>query len=324
MSEGLISVIIPVYNAGAYLQKCLDSIIGQTYKNLEIILIDDGSTDGSSKICDEYAKKDARVVCVHQLNSGVSAARNRGLKIANGEYIHFPDSDDYLELDTYEYLLGLLKKHDCDVVNFEHYITYSQKEIEHKFSEDRYGLFDVEGSYKQFVNGVQFCWNKLFKSTLIFEKKEVEELYFREDIYRGEDALFAAQVISRAKKIWFDSRPLYHYVQTEESATRGKFRASQLSFLKLYEAYEPLYKKYPNVWNNFLLFMQEGSIMIYFDMWVDKEDYRNEKKWLIQTYRRKKKTLVLRGHSLKRRCKINFFSVAPNLFCLTHKILHKI
>ena len=115
----LISIIIPVYNSGEYLQTCLDSIVGQTYKNLEIILIDDGSTDGSAEVCDDYAQKDSRIICIHQSNGGVSKARNRGLEIARGAYIHFPDSDDYLDLDTYEYLLNLMNQHQCQVVNYK-------------------------------------------------------------------------------------------------------------------------------------------------------------------------------------------------------------
>ena len=103
----LISVIIPVYNTEKYLRTCLDSIVNQTHSNLQIILIDDGSTDNSGLICDEYAQKDSRIICVHQQNGGVSKARNEGLKIATGDYIHFPDSDDYLDLDTYEYLLKI-------------------------------------------------------------------------------------------------------------------------------------------------------------------------------------------------------------------------
>ena len=321
----LISIIIPVYNSGEYLQTCLDSIVGQTYKNLEIILIDDGSTDGSAEVCDDYAQKDSRIICIHQSNGGVSKARNRGLEIARGAYIHFPDSDDYLDLDTYEYLLNLMNQHQCQVVNFEHFITYPDREIAHKFNKERYGIFSPEGAHKQLMNGVQFCCNKLFARELIIGKKDEEHLFFREDIYRGEDTLFAAYAIERAEKVWFDSRPLYHYVQSEESATRGEFRPSQLSFCKLYDAYEPLYKnKYPHIWNDFLLFMQEGNIMIYFDMWMNKADYQDEKKWLFQICKQKKKLLNFQGCSFKRKSKIILFTLAPNLFCVLHKVLHKI
>ena len=101
----LISIIVPVYNVEKYLVKCLESIINQTYKYLEIILIDDGSTDGSGRICDEYAKKDNRIKVSHKGNGGLSSARNVGLDMSAGQYIAFVDSDDWLELDMYEYLM---------------------------------------------------------------------------------------------------------------------------------------------------------------------------------------------------------------------------
>ena len=132
MKNSSISIIIPVYNPGEHLVKCLESIINQTYENLEIILVDDGSSDGSGELCDEYAKKDSRIICIHQENAGVSNARNKGLEIATGDYFHFPDSDDYLELDTYEYLLNLIDEHQCDAVAFEHFVTYPNNEITHK------------------------------------------------------------------------------------------------------------------------------------------------------------------------------------------------
>jgi glycosyltransferase involved in cell wall biosynthesis len=119
----LISVIVPIYNTEKYLRECLDSLINQTYKNLQIILINDGSKDKSGKICEEYAGKDSRIIYKRVENGGVSSARNKGLALATGDYYHFPDSDDYLELDTYEYLLGLINIHKCDSVVFEHFVV---------------------------------------------------------------------------------------------------------------------------------------------------------------------------------------------------------
>ena len=103
-----ISIIIPIYNVKEYLKRCVDSVLNQSYKNIEVILIDDGSTDGSEKICDEYAKKDKRVVVVHQKNSGVSASRNKGIELATGKYIGFVDSDDYIHKDMFEKLYNSL------------------------------------------------------------------------------------------------------------------------------------------------------------------------------------------------------------------------
>jgi glycosyltransferase involved in cell wall biosynthesis len=320
----LISVIVPVYNPGKYLVPCLDSIVNQTYENLEIILIDDGSTDGIGEICDAYARKDARIICVHQANAGVSNARNQGLQRMHGDYVHFPDSDDYLELDTYEYLLERMREHCCDVVNFEHFVTYPERETAHAFSTERYGLFDTQGTLWQMVNGVQFCCNKLFCARLIKGEHEGERLFFREDIHRGEDTLLAALAIARAERVWFDSRPLYHYVQSEQSACRGSFRRSQMSILKLYEAYEPLYKqKYPEIWQDFLLFMQDVLISLYYDTWADPADLSAESSELARTVRKRYRQIE-KKIPIKKRLKFMLFCASPALFCRVHKLIHKL
>ena len=113
--EELISVIVPVYNVEKYLEKCIDSIINQTYQNLEIILVDDGSTDGSGKICDEYSRKDNRIKVIHKENGGLSDARNIGIKNANGGLIGFIDSDDYITENMFEVLQKDLRKYNADI-----------------------------------------------------------------------------------------------------------------------------------------------------------------------------------------------------------------
>ena len=125
--ENLISVIIPVYNAEKFLNKCLDSVIGQTYKNLEIILVDDGSQDDSGKICDEYAQKDNRIKVIHKENGGDSSARNTGLKMATGKYITTIDSDDWIELNAYEDMLKVLLEKNVDIVRCGFYKNYGEK-----------------------------------------------------------------------------------------------------------------------------------------------------------------------------------------------------
>lgn len=313
----LISAIIPVYNPGEHLRKCLDSILGQTHRELEVILVDDGSTDGSDKVCDEYAAKDSRVVCAHQPNSGVSTTRNNGIALAHGDYIHFPDSDDFLEPDTYEYLLDLMNEHQVDAVNFEYFVTYPSHETTHLLSDDRYGLFDTEGAHRIVLCDEPFCCNKLYKREL------VEGLTFRTDIFRGEDSLFAHQVLDRAEKVWFDKRPLYHYVQSEESACRGVFRPSQLSALKLYDAYEPLFKeKYPALYQPFSILMANLLTTLYYDMWADKKDYKEEQKNIKKEYKLRYKQIDLRQADIKQRVKLRLFRVSPWLFCVVHKTAH--
>lgn len=320
----LISVIIPVYNPGDHLIKCLDSIINQTYKNLEIILVDDGSTDGSSKVCDEYAKKDNRIRCVHQNNSGVSSARNKGISLATGDYYHFPDSDDYIELDTYEYLLGLIVEHECDMVNFEYYVTYLDHETTHLLSDDHYGLFGARDSHRLIMTGEPFAWNKLFSKKLITANGYLPGIKFREDIYRGEDSLFAHEATDRAEKVWFDKRTLYHYVQCEESAVRGKFRVSQLSALKLYDAYKPLYyEKYPELKIYFFPMMSHLMITLYYDMYTDDVDYKTEMSTVYKAFNEHLREVFRNCNiSLKEQVKFRLFSLSPGLFCVFHQKIH--
>lgn len=322
IENGLVSVIIPVYNPGKHFKKCIESIINQTYTNMEIILIDDGSTDGSNLICDKYANKDSRIICIHQENSGVSNARNKGIELAKGDYYHFPDSDDYLELDTYEYLIKLMSEHKCDAVAFEHFITYPNNEIVHKNEDSHYGLFNSVDTQVMLVNGCQFCCNKLYKASLI------GKIRFRDDILRGEDTLFAAQVLKNADGVWFDERPLYHYVQSEESACRGVFRPSQFTVLMLYDAYNDLYiGEYRKVWPYFLLFMQNVLISLYYDVWSDinHNKYKKQKKVFYNSICRYSNEIKSAGiMSKKQIVKFRLFKLSPNVFCIIHKIIHKL
>ena len=123
-----ISVVIPVYNVEKYLKECVDSVINQAYKNLEIILVDDGSTDNGGKMCDEYATIDDRIVVVHRKNGGLSAARNTGLRIATGEYVYFLDSDDYIEKNAMSDLMEIFEQEKVDVVFFDAYVFYTDCE----------------------------------------------------------------------------------------------------------------------------------------------------------------------------------------------------
>ena len=130
----LISVIVPVYNVEKYIRECLDSIVNQTYKNLQIILVDDGSTDNSGKICDEFAKKDSRITVVHQENQGAGAAKNTGLELIEGEYFSIIDSDDYIDLSMYEKMVSLMKQYDSDIVQCLFKQVYVNKIIMRQYS----------------------------------------------------------------------------------------------------------------------------------------------------------------------------------------------
>lgn len=166
MKKTLISVIIPVYNVEEYLGQCLDSIINQTYKNLEIIIVDDWSTDNSWKIRDEYAKNDKRIKLIHQKNTGLSAARNAWLKIATWKYIWYIDSDDYVELDMYEKLYNIIECSNSDLAICNWYIG---KEDGSRIKNTKFPgkkIITPNETLEYFYNSM-YVWNKLYKKDII-------------------------------------------------------------------------------------------------------------------------------------------------------------
>ncbi len=312
--EPLISVIIAVYNPGKYLRPCLDSIVNQTHKNLEIILVDDGSTDDSLKVCKEYAEKDSRVIVHHKENGGVSSTRNLGIRLAHGDYFSFIDSDDYLEEDTYEYLMNLMKTHNVDIVNHEHFITRPSRETVHTSPDSAYGKFDRKQGMNVLVRYYPFACNKLFA------KKCVENLFFDETICRGEDSLFCRFAFDKADSVYFDKRPLYHYVQSEDSAVRGSFRTSQLTAVNLIPIYDTFYsEKYPELYDEGMSYMLHLITTLYFDMRCDKVNYSKEQKELVEKFNALLPKVNLNNISSKNQKLYKSFRKSPTFFYIAKK-----
>ena len=224
--EKLISVIVPVYNVEKYIKKCIDSILSQTYKNIEIILVDDGSPDNCGHICDEYQKKDCRINVVHKNNGGLSDARNVGLSIAKGEVIAFVDSDDYLENTTYEKMMALMKTGDCDIVEcavtsvFTDQINPPSKKNSEIISSTealtRYLRTDGKSIPRTAV------WSKIFKREIL------DELWFPVGKIH-EDYVLVVQAFLRAKKYGIIHEGLYdHVYDNPSSITNSKFSRKDL------------------------------------------------------------------------------------------------
>ena len=216
IGKKLISVIVPVYNVETYLNECVDSILRQTYKNLEIILVDDGSTDNSGAICDEYAKKDSRIKVFHKENGGASTARNYGIDQANGEFLGFVDSDDYIEKELYELLMESLVKNNADVSACG-YISFRDGSNEKEERIDFYGgeVFTSESFAKILSlekNGaavISPC-NKLYKRE-VFSKIRYPEGQAYEDPYVITD------IFDSIEKFVFVKKALYYYRQRQGS-----------------------------------------------------------------------------------------------------------
>jgi len=228
MQKELISVIVPVYKVEKYLHKCLDSILNQTYKNLEIILVDDGSPDRCGEICDEYAKKDARVRVIHKQNGGVSDARNAGLEIAAGEYIGFVDGDDYIDENMYRAMYDAVKKDEsdiaiCGLLSVDENANEIKKNNLNIPIED--GCFDKEYIFKQ------FCINKYWHYVTVWNKLYKKELFSVIKFPVGkihEDELVAHHIVGKCSRISCISKPLYFYVKRSDSITNKPFSEQRL------------------------------------------------------------------------------------------------
>jgi glycosyltransferase involved in cell wall biosynthesis len=231
-SNDLISVIVPVYNVEKYLSKCIDSILNQTIKNLEIILVDDGSLDNSGKICDDFSKTDNRIIVIHKENGGLSSARNAGLEIAKGNYIGFVDSDDWLDENMYELLLDLLKATNSDISCCKFFRTADEKEkapcVDNEIIKSFNNIDGLGNFYTDLYTQTVVAWNKLYKREL-FDNVT----YPVGKIHEDEGTTY--KLFYKANKITYTNRPLYYYRVTPNSITTRKFNKKRLDILDVYD-----------------------------------------------------------------------------------------
>lgn len=241
----MISVIIPIYNVENYLDKCLESIINQTYKKIEIILVNDGSTDDSLRICEKYSKIDKRITIIDQKNAGVSNARNTGIKKANGDYIIFIDPDDYININMLQILydnINIVDDIDISICAFEKVYFYEKNNSINIVGKNEKNFLDKTTLLKWMTKNEYFqgfVWNKLYKKSIINKHK----ILFNEDISVCEDFLFNSEYIDKINKGIYTQEKLYYYYQRKDSAYNGKFNKKWLSVKEAYEAIVNIYKK---------------------------------------------------------------------------------
>ncbi|MBQ2863648.1 MAG: glycosyltransferase [Clostridia bacterium] len=226
----LISVVVPVYNVEKYLSKCIESVLAQTYPNIEIILVDDGAKDNSGAICDEYARRDERIRVIHKENGGLSDARNRGISEARGEYVGLVDSDDYIDADMYETLYGLISEYDAQIAMC--------------------GLYDVyEGKPARQVDSIESsCYDKVAAMKMVLEAKvvsvtAVNKLY-RRSMFESvsypvgrtaEDAFVILHLLSQAERVAITNERKYYYFHRENSITTRSFSKRDFDAIAAYE-----------------------------------------------------------------------------------------
>lgn len=239
----LISIIVPVYNVEEYITKCLDSICEQTYKNIEIILVDDGSTDKSGSICDEYSNRDKRIKVIHKDNTGVSDSRNKGLDIANGDFIGFVDSDDWIDCDMYRILYEALKANQADI-SICGYAEMRNNELKHSFYTDTSIIYNNMQAIEELVKENSFgdyLWNKLFY------KKLFDTIEF--PLGRTmEDKATMYKIFDQCNSIVYLSDILYYYRKNQDGICSNITLTNRYGNYKAEsERYIYLSNKYPGI-----------------------------------------------------------------------------
>ena len=244
----IVSVIIPVYNTAPYLEKCLDSISRQSFKDFEAILVDDGSTDDSGRICDRYCSKDPRFLVVHQENRGISDARNRGLEIVRGDYVGFMDSDDWANEDHFLNLYHTIEQSGADVVIGAFYRYCSDTEIYHY--KNKPSDFSREALIKEEISGPLHAgvWNQLYRTSYLRE----HSICFPEYDY-AEDSFFCVSALWYTSKVAYCPISFYYYRRTPNSLTNEMDPDKRTDlFLAFTNNYIDLFNKF-DLWKNPLL-----------------------------------------------------------------------
>ena len=321
MEQDLISVIVPIYKVEKYLKRCIDSIINQTYKNLQIILVDDGSPDRCGKICDEYSKKDKRIKVIHKKNGGLSDARNKGLDVAEGKYIGFVDSDDYIDERMYEVLYNNLKDNNADLSICSIYEFKNDKEIVEGYNKKQEILvYKKQEMFNKFYENLLrnvVAWNKLYK----------KELFENIRYPKGkaiEDSAIIHYIINQCDNIVVSNLELYFYFQREESiihAVNDKL-LDELEFIydkvKFFKENNYQNEKIYNDNIGYYINKYIGLYTIFSEIHkINKNNLAKHKKIL--------RTIIkeYRYNSRKQKIKFNLFLIMPNIYCFIKKIKKK-
>lgn len=222
-----VSVIIPVFNVEKYLNKCITSVIEQTYKDLEIILVNDGSTDKSGEICDKFLDLDERIKVIHKANGGLSDARNRGILEATGQWITFVDSDDFVSIDYVEYLFNLIEKFDADISIATYTYVTEKKQISRSTGE--VSLLDTETTLKRMLLDDGFdmgAWAKMYRADFFKKVKfPVGKLF--------EDSYTTYRIVAQASRIAFGSKAIYFYINRSDSIVNQTFNPQKFDLIEM-------------------------------------------------------------------------------------------
>lgn len=304
----LITVVVPVYNVEKYIRKCVNSILEQVYKEFEVILVDDGSTDTSGIICEDYAKQDARIKVLHKENGGLSSARNYGTIHATGKYICFIDSDDFVEPTYLQYLYDLISRNDSDMAVCSSYWWCSENSYDY-YKKDVELCLNPEETFK-FLFSLEkwfglFAWNKLYKLELF------ENISFPEGKYY-EDSGTTYRLVDKCKNVAIGSKPQYYYRQQRIGQITGDFSFvktnDKLQFLE--EMQEFFLKHYPNVMEIYDSYHINCLLTFYEKALQSRETKKDEVSFMKEKITRmKRERIVFRRLATKVKIKLIFFQM---------------
>ena len=323
MTTPLISVIVPVYRVEKYLERCVKSILSQTYKNLEVILVDDGSPDQCPAICDAWAEKDARVKVIHQENKGLSGARNAGIDAASGEYLAFVDSDDYVSPHFIEELYQLLQDTGCAIGQCRFSYVKGDGLVEE--GDSAFCIYRGESLMEQLYGPEEkatcfvVAWNKLYRAELF---KETGIRYPEGRIHEDEATTY--RLFHEAKKLAFLDRALYGYYTENGGSITSVFSAKRLQWLTAHEERIAFFKKngYEKLLPAAYRKLCDACITFYFrctEQVKDAEELKKELRKRLETYRANGAAWIA-ALPLKTRMGYELFSMSPGLYA---KMLQK-
>ncbi len=306
-----LSVVIPVYNVEKYLIECIESVCMQSYRNLEIILVNDGSTDGSLKICEDFASKDSRIMVVSQENGGLSAARNTGIKHATGDYITFIDSDDYVDINMFSYMIEQMEKENADisVCNFEKFWGNSTEKKDLLYN-DSESLTSIDALGKLYTDEQVIyvtAWGKIYRRD-----------FFDDITYPvgriNEDVFTTYKTYAKAEKIIYLDMPFYKYRQREGSIIHTPFSIKNLDSLDGQREMKDFVLNIEGFSNKFNVLGEYVEKVIYYYFKLD--ELPNEKVRKKELYNEAKQLIVSNYNtfSFKEKIKFIIFVCSPSIF----------
>ena len=304
--ETKISIIIPIYNSEKYLEKCLESVTTQSFKNIEILLINDGSTDNSLNICYKFEKKDSRIKIITKENSGVSGARNIGILNSVGEYIVFVDSDDYCQSNMIESIIKNINENELLIFSYNK--VMKNKEINYSAGKIDINKNNIE---EKIVNEDRiggYLWNKVFKSSIIKENK----IKFDSNITFCEDLLFVFEYVQKIEKIVYLEDTLYNYRIRKGSKTSNMFSKKNISMLNVYSSLIDLTKN-DNIKEN----LKFNYLMMFYQFrnYYNLTDIRND---IL-----KEESEIQKKQSIKKKIKLKLIKNFPQIYLKLKKMKYR-